>query len=86
MTKKLIAALLFGASLSVAHAAIELVDRIIAVVGKDVVMLSELKSRAQENYSALAKRNPNALPSQEQVLTSTLDDLILEKLQLGRSL
>lgn len=85
MTKKLIAALLFGASLSVAHSAIELVDRIIAVVGKDVVMLSELKSRAQENYSALAKRSPNALPSQEQVLTSTLDDLILEKLQLAEA-
>ena len=85
MTKKLIAALLFGASLSVAHAAIELVDRIIAVVGKDVVMLSELKSRAQENYSALSKRNPDALPSQEQVLTSTLDDLILEKLQLAEA-
>jgi parvulin-like peptidyl-prolyl isomerase len=63
MTKKLIAALLLGATLSVAHAAIELVDRIIAVVGKDVVMLSELKSRAQQNYSELAKRNPNALPS-----------------------
>jgi len=58
MTKKLIAALLFGASLSVAHAAIELVDRIIAVVGKDVVMLSELKSRAQENYSQLASAIP----------------------------
>ena len=85
MTKKLIAALLFGATLSVAQAAIELVDRIIAVVGKDVVMLSELKSRAQENYSQLAKRNPNALPSQEQVLTSTLDDLILEKLQLAEA-
>jgi peptidyl-prolyl cis-trans isomerase SurA len=85
MTKKLIAALLFGASLSVAHAAIELVDRIIAVVGKDVVMLSELKSRAQENYSALAKRKPNALPSQEQVLTNTLDNLILEKLQLAEA-
>ena len=85
MTKKLIAALLLGATLSVAHAAIELVDRIIAVVGKDVVMLSELKSRAQQNYSELAKRNPNALPSQEQVLTSTLDDLILEKLQLAEA-
>jgi len=85
MTKKLIAALLFWATLSVAHAAIELVDRIIAVVGKDVVMLTELKSRAQENYSQLAKRNPNALPSQEQVLTSTLDDLILEKLQLAEA-
>ena len=85
MTKKLIAALLLGATLSVAHAAIELVDRIIAVVGKDAVMLSELKSRAQQNYSELAKRNPNALPSQEQVLTSTLDDLILEKLQLAEA-
>ena len=85
MTKKLIAALLLGATLSVAHAASELVDRIIAVVGKDVVMLSELKSRAQQNYSELAKRNPNALPSQEQVLTSTLDDLILEKLQLAEA-
>ena len=85
MTKKLIAALLLGATLSVAHATIELVDRIIAVVGKDVVMLSELKSRAQQNYSELAKRNPNALPSQEQVLTSTLDDLILEKLQLAEA-
>jgi len=49
------------------------------------VMLSELKSRAQQNYSELAKRNPNALPSQEQVLTSTLDDLILEKLQLAEA-
>ena len=85
MTKKLIAVLLLGATLSVAHAAIELVDRIIAVVGKDVVMLSELKSRAQQNYSELAKRNPNALPSQEQVLTSTLDDLVLEKLQLAEA-
>jgi len=85
MTKKLIAALLLGATLSVAHAAIELLDRIIAVVDKDVVMLSELKSRAQQNYSELAKRNPNALPSQEQVLTSTLDDLILEKLQLAEA-
>lgn len=80
---KLLASLLLGwLTLSTAHAA-DLVDRIIAVAGQDVVMLSELRAKAQKTLLDLQRAGTNPMPSRDQILSRSLDELILEKLQLA---
>ncbi len=71
------------------HAAVapaeQLLDRIIAVVDQDVVMLSELRSKAQENLANLKRTNANPMPSRNQLLSRALDELIIDKLLLAEA-
>jgi len=71
--------------LSGATFASELLDRIIAVVGQDVIMLSELRNKAQETLAELQAANTVPLPSRDQLLSRSLDELILEKVQLAEA-
>jgi len=86
MTRKylLIAGLIAWLASTSAIAA-ELLDRIIAVAGEDVVMLSELRSKAQQIVGELRQANTNPMPSQDRILSRALDELILEKLQLAEA-
>ena len=63
----------------------QLLDRVIAVVGQDVIMLSELRGKAQETLAELQRANTNPMPSRDQVLSRSLDALILEKVQLAEA-
>lgn len=83
MTKRLIAfafALLLSSGLGA-----QTIDRIIAVVGEDVVMLSELKREGEAVFLRLRRANTQPMPSSEQILSSALDKLILDKLQLAEA-
>jgi len=63
----------------------ELLDRIIAVAGNDVVMISELRIKAREMITKLRSANVSPMPNRNQILTRALDSLILEKLQLAEA-
>lgn len=65
--------------------ALELVDRIVAVVNEDVVMLSELRREAQELHAQLKRSNPQKMPSRNRILSEALDKLIIHKLQLAEA-
>lgn len=69
-------------SLSCTVSAADLVDRIVAVVGDDVVMLSELRSKAQEIFGELRRKKVSPMPGRDQIVKQALDDLISNKLQL----
>lgn len=64
------------------HSSAQLLDRIITVVDQDVVMLSELRGKAQENFARLTRAKTSPMPSQNQILGRALDELIEEKLLL----
>lgn len=68
-----------------ASAAPQLLDRIIAVVDQDVVMLSELRRKAQENFTRLTRAGTNPMPTRNQLLSRALDELIEEKLLLAEA-
>ena len=68
-----------------AHAAPQLLDRIVAVVGEDVVMLSELRDKARELLGELRAKKTSPMPSEQQIINGALEKLILEKLQLAEA-
>ncbi len=65
--------------------AAQVIDRIVAVAGDDVVMLSELRRKARELATELQRKRPASLPSERQIIDSALEKLILEKLQLAEA-
>jgi len=67
-----------------AHA-VELLDRIVAVAGDDVVMLSELRDKARQLLVELRDKHTSPMPSNQQIVNSALNELILEKLQLAEA-
>lgn len=67
------------------QAAPQLLDRIVAVAGDDVIMLSELRDKARELAAELRRANPRSMPSENQIVNKALDELILEKLQLAEA-
>ncbi len=83
----LLAGLLLGLSLLAAalQAAPQLLDRIVAVAGDDVITLGELRDKARELVTELRRRNPASMPSENQIVNKALDELILEKLQLAEA-
>jgi peptidyl-prolyl cis-trans isomerase SurA len=80
--KKLIGALLVGMMLLGATARAELVDRVAAVVNRDIIALSEVEKRAAPELARLgALRDPKERAEQRKlILKNTLDLLIGEKL------
>lgn len=60
----------------------ELLDRIVAVVGNDAVMQSELDSRMQTLMHRLAKEHSGPLPPRELLTRQVLERMVLERLQL----
>lgn len=75
-----IATLLVALSLPITAEEI-LLDKIVAVIDDEVVMASELESRAAEIYSRL-QENGTQIPSREVFIPQVLEQLILERIQL----
>jgi peptidyl-prolyl cis-trans isomerase SurA len=71
--------------LSTQSSATELVDRIVALTGNDVVTYSELRDQARTLYTKLHQAKTTPMPTEEQILKGALDRLILEKLQLAEA-
>ncbi|RMG32400.1 MAG: molecular chaperone SurA [Gammaproteobacteria bacterium] len=67
------------------QAAPQLLDRIVAIAGDDVIMLSELRDKARELAAELQRSNPRSMPSDSQIVNKALEELILEKLQLAEA-
>ncbi|MGI9276883.1 MAG: peptidylprolyl isomerase [Endozoicomonas sp.] len=71
----------YSLSPSVANARIEPLDKIVAVVDKDVVMQSELNSRVENVQRQMASRNIT-LPAANVLKKQVLEQLVLENLQI----
>ena len=65
-----------------AHAQVELLDKVIAVVDDDVVLQSELDARMISIYTQI-KQSGTQAPPEEILLQQVLDRLISERLQLN---
>ncbi|MCZ6829084.1 MAG: peptidylprolyl isomerase [Gammaproteobacteria bacterium] len=67
-------------------AATQLLDSVVAIVDDDIIMSSELRERLDMVQASLAAQNVEA-PPQEVLVRETLDQLILEniQLQMGRN-
>ncbi|WP_090515416.1 peptidylprolyl isomerase [Pseudomonas marincola] len=75
--------LMLGAVLigSMAHAEVQPLDRVVAIVDNDVIMQSQLNSRLREVQQTIAKRGA-AVPPDDVLQNQVLERLILENLQL----
>lgn len=75
--------LMLGAALlsSTAHAAVQTLDKIVAIVDNDVVMQSQLDQRVHEVQQTIAKRG-GAVPPTSVLDQQVLERLIVENLQL----
>jgi peptidyl-prolyl cis-trans isomerase SurA len=62
-----------------------LIDRIIAVVGEDVVMLSELRIEATKLHMRLKQKGVSPMPSNAAIQKQAFDTLVLNKLQLAEA-
>ncbi len=60
----------------------ELLDRIVAVVNDEVIMLSELGREAQNLSRQLRNNNTDPMPDRDEILSTALDRLIADQLQL----
>ncbi len=60
----------------------ELLDRIVAIVNDDIIMLSELGREAQNLSRQLRNNKTDPMPKRDEVLSTALDRLIAEQLQL----
>lgn len=80
---KLAAGLALGCAISGAQAAVEILDKVIAVVDDDVIMESELQERLIVVKNNIASRGLEA-PPEDALVRETLDRLILESIQLQK--
>ena len=62
-----------------------LIDRIIAVVGEDVVMLSELRLEATKLQKRLEQRSVSPMPTTAAIQKRAFDTLVMNKLQLAEA-
>lgn len=63
----------------------QLLDRVVAIVGDDVIALSELRKEAQDTFVRLAQANIRPMPSKAQIIERALDGLINHKLQVAEA-
>ena len=74
----LLGALLLGTA---AHAAVQPLDSVVAIVDNDVIMKSQMDQRVREVQQTIAKRG-SGVPPAEALQPQVLDRLLLENLQL----
>lgn len=77
----IISRLVLSCAIPVAFGAVEILDKVIAVVDDDVIMDSELQERLTAVKNNIALRNVEA-PPEDVLIRQTLDRLILESIQL----
>lgn len=81
----LLAACLLAGQPSAAAEQPLLIDRIIAIVGEDVVMLSELRIEATKLAQRLRQQGVAPMPSTAAIQKQAFDSLVLTKLQLAEA-
>ncbi len=64
-----------------AQAATQVIDQVVAIVDDDIIMASELRERV-DGVSGNLRARGIALPPEEELIRETLDQLILESIQL----
>ncbi len=62
-----------------------LIDRIIAIVGEDVVVLSELRNEANKLAQRLEQQGVSPMPTTAAIQRQAFDSLVLTKLQLAEA-
>jgi len=62
-----------------------LIDRIIAVIGEDVVMLSELRIEANKLHERLMQKGVSPMPDNAAIQKRTFESLVVKKLQLAEA-
>jgi len=77
----LAAGLLLALQVGGAQAATEVIDQVVAIVDDDIIMASELRDRVSAVTSNLQARGIT-LPPEDELIRETLDQLILESIQL----
>jgi len=77
----IISSLVLSCAIPVALGAVEILDKVIAVVDDDVIMDSELQERLTAVKNNIALRNVEA-PPEDVLIRQALDRLILESIQL----
>ena len=77
----IVSSLVLSCAIPVAFGAVEILDKVIAVVDDDVIMDSELQERLTAVKNNIALRNVEA-PPEDVLIRQTLDRLILESIQL----
>jgi len=65
-----------------AHSETEQLDKVIAIVGEDVVLQSELRERIESVMQRLRESGNPQLPSEDELRDQILDQLVLERLQI----
>ena len=60
----------------------EQLDKVIAIVGKDVVLQSELEERIESVMQRLRENDNQQMPNEAQLRDQILDQLVLERLQM----
>lgn len=72
-----------AATMSVSHAATQILDQVVAIVDDDVIMASELRERLAAVTESL-KARAIELPPEDELVRETLDRLILESIQIQK--
>ena len=85
LSKIVLLALLIAGSMSAIANQPLLIDRIIAVVGEDVVMLSELRLEATKLQKRLEQRDVSPMPTTAAIQKRAFDTLVMNKLQLAEA-
>ena len=62
-----------------------LIDRIIAIVGEDVLMLSELRDESTKLAQRLEQQGVSPMPTTAAIQKQAFDSLVLTKLQLAEA-
>lgn len=82
LSASLVGAFLIGMP---AQAATEVIDQVVAIVDDDVIMASELRERVS-GVAANLKARDITLPPEDELIRETLDQLILESIQLQKGM
>ena len=81
----LVCGLVAVAPLSARVGAEDLLDRVLAVAGDEVILLSEFNARYADLRTRLQKSDPDRLPPASELRRQLLDQIVLERLQLQRA-
>lgn len=85
MLKKHTLILIAALTLPASNASAELIDRIIAIVNEDVVMLSEFQQAVKDLRSKLIAAKVAKMPPASAIQQKALNELIIEKLMLDKA-
>ncbi|MEE4202238.1 MAG: molecular chaperone SurA, partial [Halieaceae bacterium] len=81
LTRLLVTVLAALLLMEAAHAQVETLDKVVAIVDDDIILASELRERLEGVKQGIERRGME-MPPEEVLIRETLDRLILESIQL----